>query len=83
MKKDNNLLYNDINTVSSNFFPNNKILKNNLHNSLNNNINNFKLEYVIGKGGFGKVSFNNKYLLFKKRNRFGKLNVKQIINIML
>lgn len=45
--------------------------------------NNFEFQYVIGKGGFGKVSFNNKYLLFKKRNRFGKLNVKKIINIML
>ena len=69
-------------TYYSNFFSNDNKLINNKYNSSNNKLNNFKLEYVIGKGGFGKVSYNNKYYLYKKKNRYGKYNVKLTKNIM-
>ena len=69
-------------TYYSNFFSNDNKLINNKYNSSNNKLNNFKLEYVIGKGGFGKVSNNNKYYLYKKKNRYGKYNAKLTKNIM-
>ena len=58
MKKENIMkdlpIYN-INTYSSHFFNN----KNKTGVSQADNFNNkFKLECVIGKGGFGKVSYN-------------------------
>lgn len=43
-------------TISSKFSPINNKLINKMYYSIYNNLNNFKLEYVIGKGGFGKVS---------------------------
>ena len=60
-QNNNNLLSGEINSYSSNINPNTKKCINNLHNSNYNNTSNFKFEYVIGKGGFGKVRFNNKY----------------------
>ena len=58
MKKENIMkdiyIYN-INTYSSQFF-NNKNKKG--VSQVANFINKFKLECVIGKGGFGKVSYN-------------------------
>jgi hypothetical protein len=59
--QNNNLLSGEINSFSSNINPKIEKSINDLHNSIYNNTNNFKFEYVIGKGGFGKVRINNKY----------------------
>ena len=48
-------IYN-INTFSSRFY--NKNQKQAIKTTQNNFINKFRLECIIGKGGFGKVSFN-------------------------
>ena len=71
MKKGNKIkdlsLYN-INIFSSKYKDNNK--ETNINN--NNLLNKFKLECVIGKGGFGKVSYIK---IINKKNRFGKSNI--------
>ena len=61
ISQNNNSLFSGLSTFSTNIHPNKEISINDLHNSFYNNPNNFKFEYVIGRGGFGKVRFNNKY----------------------
>lgn len=76
MKKENIIkdlsIYN-INTFSSKFYNNHKNNNQTQEEKSSNFINKFKLECVIGKGGFGKVSNKKNYNnIF---NRSGKLNI--------
>ena len=72
MKKENVIkdlsIYN-INTYSSKFYKNKKKIAVSQPSDF---INKFKLECVIGKGGFGKVSF---IIFFIFYNRYGKSNI--------
>ena len=60
-KLNNLYFYNNINPSPTKLLLNKDKSNINTHNTNYNNLNSFKLEYVIGKGGFGKVSSNNKY----------------------
>ena len=72
MKKENVIkdlsIYN-INTYSSKFYKNKKKIEVSQPIDF---INKFKLECVIGKGGFGKVSF---IIFLIINNRYGKSNI--------